>query len=31
VIVKIHGAADGNIGDYSIKENYVITEDHYRT
>jgi hypothetical protein len=29
VIVKIHGAADGNIGDYSIKENYVITEDHY--
>jgi hypothetical protein len=29
VIVKIHGAADGNIGDYRIKENYVITEDHY--
>lgn len=29
VIVKIHGAADGDISDYRIKENYVITEDHY--
>jgi hypothetical protein len=29
VIVKIHGAADGDISDYSIKDNYVITEDHY--
>lgn len=29
VIVKIHGAIDGKIGDYNWKENYVITEDHY--
>ena len=29
LIVKIHGAVDGNIGDYRWKENYVITEDHY--
>jgi hypothetical protein len=29
VIVKIHGAVDGNIGDYRWKENYVVTEDHY--
>jgi SIR2-like domain/TIR domain len=29
VIVKIHGAVDGNRGDYRWKENYVITEDHY--
>ena len=29
VIVKIHGAVDGNVGDYRWKENYVITEDHY--
>jgi hypothetical protein len=29
VIVKIHGAADGDINNYRIKENYVITEDHY--
>jgi hypothetical protein len=29
VIVKIHGAVDGNVGNYRWKENYVITEDHY--
>ena len=29
VIVKIHGAVDGTIGDYRWRENYVITEDHY--
>jgi len=29
VIVKIHGAVDGNVDDYRWKENYVITEDHY--
>ena len=29
LIVKIHGAVDGSIGDYRWKENYVITEDHY--
>ncbi|HET6869831.1 MAG TPA: SIR2 family protein [Solirubrobacteraceae bacterium] len=29
VIVKIHGAVDGNRGEYRWKENYVITEDHY--
>ena len=29
LIVKIHGAVDGNFGDYRWKENYVITEDHY--
>jgi hypothetical protein len=29
LIVKIHGAVDGSIGDYRWRENYVITEDHY--
>jgi SIR2-like domain/TIR domain len=29
VIVKIHGAVDGNIDEYRWKENYVITEDQY--
>jgi hypothetical protein len=29
LIVKIHGAVDGRIGDYRWRENYVITEDHY--
>jgi hypothetical protein len=29
LIVKIHGAVDGNLRDYRWKENYVITEDHY--
>ena len=29
VIVKIHGAVDGYVGNYRWKENYVITEDHY--
>jgi len=29
VLVKIHGAVDGGVGDYRWKENYVITEDHY--
>jgi len=29
VIIKIHGAVDGKVGDYRWKENYVITEDHY--
>ena len=29
VIIKIHGAVDGSVGDYRWKENYVITEDHY--
>ena len=29
VLVKIHGAVDGNVGDYRFKENYVITQDHY--
>ena len=29
VIVKIHGAVDGAIGDYRWKDNYVVTEDHY--
>jgi hypothetical protein len=29
LIVKIHGAVDGAVGDYSWKENYVITEDNY--
>jgi hypothetical protein len=29
VIVKIHGAVDGNDGGYRWKDNYVITEDHY--
>jgi SIR2-like domain/TIR domain len=29
VIVKIHGAVDGAVGNYRWKDNYVITEDHY--
>lgn len=29
VLVKIHGAVDGTVGQYHFKENYVITEDHY--
>jgi hypothetical protein len=29
VIVKVHGAVDGNSGDFRWRENYVITEDHY--
>ena len=29
VIVKIHGAVDGERDAYSWAENYVITEDHY--
>jgi hypothetical protein len=29
VIVKIHGAVDGSVGDYRWRENYVITQDHY--
>jgi len=29
LIVKIHGAVDGNVGGYRWQENYVITEDHY--
>jgi hypothetical protein len=29
VIVKIHGAVDGNVDDYRWKENYVLTEDQY--
>ena len=29
MIVKIHGAVDGNLGDYRWKDNYVVTEDHY--
>jgi hypothetical protein len=29
VIVKIHGAVDGNLSGYRWRENYVITEDHY--
>jgi len=29
VIVKIHGAVDGNVADYRWRENYVITEDDY--
>jgi hypothetical protein len=29
LIVKIHGAVDGKVGDYSWQRNYVITEDHY--
>ena len=29
LIVKIHGAVDGSIGDYSWRDNYVVTEDHY--
>jgi hypothetical protein len=29
LIVKIHGAVDGSLGDYRWKDNYVVTEDHY--
>jgi SIR2-like domain len=29
VIVKIHGAVDGNVSGYRWRQNYVITEDHY--
>ena len=29
VIVKIHGAVDGEIGPYAWQDNYVITEDDY--
>jgi SIR2-like domain/TIR domain len=29
VLMKIHGAVDGTVGDYRFKENYVITQDHY--
>ena len=29
VIVKIHGAVDGNVGDFRWRGNYVITQDHY--
>jgi hypothetical protein len=29
VIVKIHGAVDGSVGEYRWKDNYVVTEDHY--
>lgn len=29
VIMKIHGAVDGNVSGYRWRENYVITEDHY--
>jgi hypothetical protein len=29
VIVKIHGAVDGQSGPYAWQDNYVITEDHY--
>ncbi len=29
VIVKIHGAVDGNVGGFRWKGNYVITQDHY--
>lgn len=29
VIVKIHGAVDGAVGDYRWKDNFVVTEDHY--
>jgi hypothetical protein len=29
VIMKIHGAVDGERGLYSWQDNYVITEDHY--
>jgi hypothetical protein len=29
MIVKIHGAVDGQIGGYRWKENYLITEDQY--
>jgi hypothetical protein len=29
VIVKIHGVVDSSVGTYRIKDDYVITEDHY--
>jgi hypothetical protein len=29
VIVKIHGAADGSLGDYRWRQNYLITEDQH--
>ena len=29
MIVKIHGAVDGNVADYRRRENYVIAEDDY--
>lgn len=29
LIVKIHGAVDGSLGEYRWRDNYVITEDHY--
>jgi hypothetical protein len=29
VIVKIHGAVDGHVGDFRWRGNYVITQDHY--
>jgi hypothetical protein len=29
VIVKIHGAVDGSLGEFHWRENYVITEDHH--
>jgi hypothetical protein len=29
LIVKIHGAVDGAVGDYRWRGNYVITEDNY--
>lgn len=29
VIVKIHGAVDGNVEDYHWEKNYVLTEDQY--
>jgi hypothetical protein len=29
VILKIHGAVDGGLGQYSWSDNYVITEDQY--
>jgi SIR2-like domain/TIR domain len=29
VIVKIHGAVDGEVGPYAWQDNYVITEDDY--
>ncbi len=29
VILKIHGAVDGRLGDYEWRQNYVITEDEY--
>ena len=29
VIVKIHGAVDGSVGDYAWRDNYVVTEDEF--